>query len=151
MRCAYPPYGPESGLLFHSKFNNPVIPAWIRHSRGGGNGIQRHGWYIEITRKYLLLDSRHQWNDGRVTNENLCFQLCWVGYRKNKNFGKPVHILRSIPYRSRRGALTSNIAEHAVFGFMFLAQLRKCVEFYETRISPYQCQIMPCRREAELR
>nr|VFK25092.1 MAG: hypothetical protein BECKLPF1236B_GA0070989_14552 [Candidatus Kentron sp. LPFa] len=46
---------------------------------------------------------------------------------------------------------TSNIAEHAVFGFMFLAQLRKCVEFYETRISPYQCQIMPCRHEAKLR
>nr|VFK68239.1 MAG: hypothetical protein BECKUNK1418G_GA0071005_12195 [Candidatus Kentron sp. UNK]VFK73504.1 MAG: hypothetical protein BECKUNK1418H_GA0071006_12115 [Candidatus Kentron sp. UNK] len=33
----------------------PVIPAWIRHSRGGGNGIQRHGWYLNSKEilKYL--------------------------------------------------------------------------------------------------
>nr|VFK18065.1 MAG: hypothetical protein BECKLPF1236A_GA0070988_101882 [Candidatus Kentron sp. LPFa] len=53
MRFAYPPYGLESGLLFHSEFNDSVISAWIRHSRRGGNGIQRHGWFTSIARKKL--------------------------------------------------------------------------------------------------
>nr|VFK66682.1 MAG: hypothetical protein BECKUNK1418G_GA0071005_110314 [Candidatus Kentron sp. UNK]VFK69951.1 MAG: hypothetical protein BECKUNK1418H_GA0071006_102133 [Candidatus Kentron sp. UNK] len=39
MRFAYPPYGPESGLLFHSKFNDPIILAWIRHSIDVGNPV----------------------------------------------------------------------------------------------------------------
>nr|VFK78910.1 MAG: hypothetical protein BECKSD772D_GA0070982_102918 [Candidatus Kentron sp. SD] len=36
----------RSDLEIKPKFNDSVIPAWIRHSREGGNGIQRHGWYL---------------------------------------------------------------------------------------------------------
>nr|VFK68039.1 MAG: hypothetical protein BECKUNK1418G_GA0071005_11884 [Candidatus Kentron sp. UNK]VFK71913.1 MAG: hypothetical protein BECKUNK1418H_GA0071006_10874 [Candidatus Kentron sp. UNK] len=39
---------------------SPVIPAGIRHSRGGGNGIQHHGWY---------LNSRVGW--GELANPNI--------------------------------------------------------------------------------
>nr|VFK65322.1 MAG: hypothetical protein BECKUNK1418G_GA0071005_10619 [Candidatus Kentron sp. UNK]VFK71498.1 MAG: hypothetical protein BECKUNK1418H_GA0071006_106910 [Candidatus Kentron sp. UNK] len=36
----------RSDLETKPKFNDSVIPAWIRHSRESGNGIQRHGWYL---------------------------------------------------------------------------------------------------------
>nr|VFK66951.1 MAG: hypothetical protein BECKUNK1418G_GA0071005_11184 [Candidatus Kentron sp. UNK]VFK72060.1 MAG: hypothetical protein BECKUNK1418H_GA0071006_10946 [Candidatus Kentron sp. UNK] len=48
------------------KFNDPVIPAWIRHSIEVGNGIQCHGWRL-IARKYLLLDSRLRGNDASLS------------------------------------------------------------------------------------
>ena len=37
----------RSNLEIKPKFNDPVILAWIRHSRRGGNGIQRHGWRLD--------------------------------------------------------------------------------------------------------
>ena len=37
----------RSNLEIEPKLNDPVIPAWIRYSCGGGNGIQRHGWSLD--------------------------------------------------------------------------------------------------------
>nr|VFK68992.1 MAG: hypothetical protein BECKUNK1418G_GA0071005_12972 [Candidatus Kentron sp. UNK]VFK73803.1 MAG: hypothetical protein BECKUNK1418H_GA0071006_12972 [Candidatus Kentron sp. UNK] len=54
MRFAYPPYGPESGLLFHSN-SKEVLCYWI---------------------------PAYQGNDGRVVNGNPWFRLRRVRYIK---------------------------------------------------------------------
>nr|VFK14904.1 MAG: hypothetical protein BECKLPF1236A_GA0070988_101165 [Candidatus Kentron sp. LPFa]VFK30870.1 MAG: hypothetical protein BECKLPF1236C_GA0070990_101225 [Candidatus Kentron sp. LPFa] len=46
----------RSDLEIKPKFNDPVIPAW----KPGSSVMDG----ASIARKYLLLDSRHQWSDA---------------------------------------------------------------------------------------
>nr|VFK70563.1 MAG: hypothetical protein BECKUNK1418H_GA0071006_10328 [Candidatus Kentron sp. UNK] len=55
----------RSDLEIKPKFNDPVIPVWIRHSREGGNGIQRHGWRLN-SKEVFVTGFPRQWNDASL-------------------------------------------------------------------------------------
>ena len=72
----------RSGLEIKPKFNDPVIPAW----KPGSSAMDG----TSIAREYLLLDSRHQWNDASLYYETTApirdrrvdryagtFFICW--------------------------------------------------------------------------